>query len=205
MKPAIERLDDDPAVSSARQQHHEARQQLQAAEAARAKLAPEVGRVLFELDLLEATRVVARAEAAAREAKRQAEAAEHVARDRIVAGRQPGRVAALTALLTAAETACDAAAAVRRYDEETAARIGLAPGEHPLPVLLGLGDSLGRLRQELAGRPEPVAPLPVPAGKRRVKVVEPFTDRDGLRRDRGVEVLAEEDAVVALKKGWATV
>jgi hypothetical protein len=202
-----ETVADDPVVRDLRGRHAELRRARQAAVDARDRLQPNgTHAASVTLERLAAQGRVDALDDQLAPLERDLELATQAAATRNVAARRPKRLELLELLLDVAGKLEIAGVAVQEYDTETARLVGCAPGPHPLPAALTLDDAIRRIRRELEPPAEGVA-APVPAGKVRVKVVQPFLDRDRIKHwpvdGGGVEDLDERDAREAIEHGWA--
>ena len=202
-------LTDDPSLQTAAAGLAAAQQRLEAALILHEALPPLAkGTADITLDRLEDTRRLTQAREAVAQCARVHDVALGMAVTRFVNARQPGRLARLRTLLTATEATLAAVRDLQTYDVDTARTLGVAPGEVPMALLLGLDLPLGRLRGEID--PPPARPRPVPPGKRRVRVLQSFFDRERIRHDAtyagqacGPIELDEQDAADAIKLGVA--
>jgi hypothetical protein len=206
MKAITTTINDDPTVRDLRTRRAPLTQERAAAVARRNAATPQgKGPIPFSLEFLQADGDVQRLDAALTALDAEISAAVESARAGTAAARTVERAPFLRAKRDALEAVRVAAVALEAFDQATASALGIAPGPTVGPSSSAL---IGSVRDiERAITPPVKAKRPAPEkGYQRVRVVEPFIDRDAIAQWRSageVVDLANEAAKQALTAGWA--
>lgn len=140
------------------------------------------------------------------ETERVCEAARQAARQAITDARKAGDEARARNVIEQAGTLIAEHAALREFRAQTAGLVGAPPPPDALPAVSLLAYQVEWLKRELAG-PQPEVVAPVPAGRRRVKLLTGYDHRDGIfwqhHQPGDVVDLREKDAADAITRGFA--